>query len=127
MTAPAGGSDWAHAAPPTDRSASQRTIRFTSFIRLICCARKEGLMTLSLNEPAPPFDLDGVLNGQSKKFRLADHRGRWLVLFFYPSDFTFVCPTEVLGFHKRLSEFKAAGADVAGISVDSLQSHRDWS
>jgi peroxiredoxin 2/4 len=83
-------------------------------------------VTISLNDTAPAFDLEGIAGGQPRRYRLADFKGRWLVLFFYPSDFTFVCPTEVMGFQKRLSEFKAAGADIAGVSVDPVSSHADW-
>lgn len=84
-------------------------------------------MPLTLNTPAPDFDVTGVLNGQTQKFRLADFKGSWLVLFFYPADFTFVCPTEIIGFQQRLGDFSAIGARLAAVSVDSAQSHLDWS
>src|SRR5688572_8809485 len=57
---------------------------------------------------------------------LDDYRGRWLVLLFYSLDFTFVCPTELLAFSKRYEEFTALGADVVGISTDSVYSYRAW-
>ena len=57
---------------------------------------------------------------------LADYQGKWLVLFFYPLDFTFVCPTEIRGFNSRLAEFAKAGAEILGVSVDSVYSHRAW-
>lgn len=53
-------------------------------------------------------------------------RGKWLILFFYPSDFTFVCPTEIKGFNRRYDEFAAAGAAIAAVSVDDLETHRNW-
>jgi alkyl hydroperoxide reductase subunit AhpC len=81
---------------------------------------------LDLNAEAPPFSLDGVRDGRVERVALADFHGRWLVLFFYPADFTFVCPTEVVGFHRRLGEFADAGAAVAGVSIDDVESHRAW-
>jgi hypothetical protein len=53
-------------------------------------------------------------------------KGKWLVLFFYPADFTFVCPTEVTGFGRMAAEFRAEQAEVIGVSVDSIDSHRKW-
>ncbi|MBC7961078.1 MAG: peroxiredoxin [Vallitaleaceae bacterium] len=57
---------------------------------------------------------------------LEDYKGKWLVLFFYPLDFTFVCPTEITGFSKRYEEFTKLGADVLAVSVDSQHSHKAW-
>jgi alkyl hydroperoxide reductase subunit AhpC len=84
-------------------------------------------MPLTLNTLAPDFEVTGALNGQTRTFRLADFKGSWLVLFFYPADFTFVCPTEILGFEHRLKDFSAIDARVAAVSVDGVQSHLDWS
>jgi alkyl hydroperoxide reductase subunit AhpC len=81
---------------------------------------------LSLNAAAPDFALDGVQAGRVRRFSLREYRGRWVVLFFYPADFTFVCPTEVLGFQKRLSEFEEKDAEIVGVSVDDVASHRAW-
>lgn len=57
---------------------------------------------------------------------LSDYRGKWLIMFFYPLDFTFVCPTELKAFNERYEEIKKAGADVLAISTDSVYSHRAW-
>lgn len=81
---------------------------------------------LSLNAAAPEFVLEGIQGGQVRQFSLGDYRGRWVVLFFYPADFTFVCPTEILGFQKRLSEFHGKDAEILGVSVDDVVSHRAW-
>ena len=81
---------------------------------------------LDLNAPAPPFTLDGVSGGDLRRVSLADFRAKWVVLFFYPADFTFVCPTEVMGFNRRLGEFAALDAAVLGISVDDVETHRAW-
>jgi len=75
---------------------------------------------------APEFALEGVLNGKFLTYRLSDYKGKWVVLFFYPLDFTFVCPTEILAFSDRLAEFKKVGAEVLGASVDSKFSHLAW-
>jgi alkyl hydroperoxide reductase subunit AhpC len=81
---------------------------------------------LDLNADAPPFALEGVEGDAVRRFALADFRGRWLVLFFYPADFSFVCPTEVVGFQKRLPDFGRLGAAVVGVSTDDVASHRAW-
>ena len=75
---------------------------------------------------APDFALEGVLNGSFHTYRLSDYKGKWVILFFYPLDFTFVCPTEILAFSDRLGEFKKLGAEVLGASVDSKWSHLAW-
>lgn len=54
------------------------------------------------------------------------YKGKWVVLFFYPADFTFICPTEVTGFSKTAGEFRSEGAEILGVSVDPLESHRAW-
>jgi len=66
---------------------------------------------------------DGSGFGQAK---LDDYKGKWLVLFYYPLDFTFVCPTEITAYSKRIEEFEKLGADVLGVSVDSEHSHKAW-
>lgn len=78
-------------------------------------------------QPAPQFTTDAVLDGgEIKKISLADYKGKFVVLFFYPLDFTFVCPTELTQFRDTLKDFKAAGAEVLGCSVDSVHSHKRW-
>jgi peroxiredoxin 2/4 len=81
---------------------------------------------LPLNTVAPSFDLDGVQAGEGRRFDLRGFRGRWVILFFYPADFTFVCPTEILGFEKRAKEFRERGAEILALSVDDVASHRAW-
>ncbi len=80
-----------------------------------------------INQPAPQFTTDSVVDGgQTKKINLADYKGKWVVLFFYPLDFTFVCPTEITQFRDKLADFKAAKAEVLGCSIDSVFSHQRW-
>jgi len=83
---------------------------------------------LQVGQPAPSFDMASTKDPETLKERvkLEDYRGKWLVLFFYPLDFTFVCPTEVTGFSDRLEEFHALNADVLGVSTDSVYSHKAW-
>ena len=79
-----------------------------------------------VTKQAPDFELEGVVGGEFGTARLSDYKGKWLVLFFYPLDFTFVCPTEIREFRRRLGEFQAAGAEIVSISVDSKYSHLAW-
>ncbi len=81
---------------------------------------------LTIADPAPDFSLTGVHHGATRTYSLRERRGRWLVLFFYPADFTFICPTEITGFHSLAADFRAAGAEILGVSVDSIDSHRAW-
>lgn len=80
-----------------------------------------------IDQPAPQFVVDAVVDGgEFKKISLSDYKGKWVVLFFYPLDFTFVCPTEITQFRDRLADFKGAKAEVLGCSVDSVHSHKRW-
>lgn len=82
---------------------------------------------LQVGQPAPDFIMEAVMpDGSFKEVKLSDYKGKWLVIFFYPLDFTFVCPTEITGFSKRYAEFKEAGAEIIGVSVDSKHSHLAW-
>lgn len=83
-------------------------------------------MSIQVQQQAPDFTADAVVNGDFKQVSLSDYRGKWVVLFFYPLDFTFVCPTEITAFNDRLGEFKALNAEVIGASVDSKFSHLAW-
>ena len=83
-------------------------------------------MSTLVGSSAPDFQLDAVHDGQFKTVALADLKGKWAVVFFYPLDFTFVCPTEILAFSDRLKEFHDVGAAVYGISVDSQYTHLAW-
>lgn len=81
---------------------------------------------VQVGQKAPEFALAGVLGGEFVDVKLSDYAGEWVVLFFYPHDFTFVCPTEVRGFSARVTEFEELGAQVLGASVDSKFSHLAW-
>lgn len=81
---------------------------------------------LQVGTQAPDFEAEAVLGDQFTTVKLSDYRGKWVVLFFWPLDFTFVCPTEVTAFHKRLDEFAKLNAQVIGGSVDSKFTHLAW-
>ncbi|XP_043486111.1 peroxiredoxin 1-like [Polistes fuscatus] len=80
----------------------------------------------ALQKPAPQFSTTAVVNGQFKNVSLSDYKGQYVVLFFYPLDFTFVCPTEIIAFSDRAEEFKAINCQVIGASTDSHYTHLAW-
>jgi alkyl hydroperoxide reductase subunit AhpC len=88
-------------------------------------------MPAKVGQPAPAFTLASTKGATSAAnlgapISLSDYKGKWLVLFFYPLDFTFVCPTEILALSDRLEDFKLIGAEVLGASTDSVFSHFAW-
>ncbi|KAK7866197.1 hypothetical protein R5R35_001412 [Gryllus longicercus] len=84
------------------------------------------LLSARVQAPAPDFRGTAVVDQSFKDIKLADFKGKYLVLFFYPLDFTFVCPTEIIAFHDRLKEFKELNTEVVGVSTDSHFSHLAW-
>ena len=79
-----------------------------------------------VGRPAPDFELEGYYNGQFRKYKLSDYRKKWVILLFYPLDFTFVCPTEVLNFSAAAEPFAKLNCQIFGISVDSIYVHKAW-
>lgn len=81
-----------------------------------------------VGQPAPYFNLPSTKNMETlaENVTLSDYAGKWLILMFYPLDFTFVCPTELTAFSDRIDELNGVGAEVIGISTDSVHSHRAW-
>jgi peroxiredoxin (alkyl hydroperoxide reductase subunit C) len=84
--------------------------------------------TAQVGRPAPDFDMASTKNLEKldQNVKLSDYKGKWLVLLFYPLDFTFVCPTELTTFSDRYEDFQGIGADIIGVSTDSVHSHRAW-
>ena len=80
----------------------------------------------SLQKPAPKFTGTAVVDGLFKEISLDDYKGQYVVLFFYPLDFTFVCPTEIIAFSDRYEEFKKIKTAVIAASTDSHFSHLAW-
>jgi alkyl hydroperoxide reductase subunit AhpC len=83
-------------------------------------------MSVHVQKPAPQFKTTALVEGDFKQLGLDDYKGKYLVLFFYPLDFTFVCPTEILAFSDRAEEFRAIGCEVVACSIDSHFTHLAW-
>ena len=85
-------------------------------------------MAVLVGKKAPSFSADAVINGGefAENFSLDQYKGKNVVLFFYPLDFTFVCPTELHAFQARLAEFESKNTAVVGCSIDSKFSHMAW-
>ena len=79
-----------------------------------------------IQKPAPAFSATALVGQEFKQVALDDFKGKWLLLFFYPLDFTFVCPTEIIAFSEKAPEFRKLGCEVVGCSVDSEYSHLAW-
>jgi peroxiredoxin 2/4 len=84
-------------------------------------------MAARVGQKAPYWETKGLApNGEFQEYKSTDFEGKWLVLFFYPLDFTFVCPTEIRGYNDKLDEFKKLNAEVVAASTDSVYSHKAW-
>jgi peroxiredoxin 2/4 len=81
---------------------------------------------LRVGMPAPDFTATAVYDQDFKEIKLSDYQGRYVVLFFYPLDFTFVCPTEITAFSDRYESFQSINTEILGVSVDSQFSHLAW-
>lgn len=90
--------------------------------------QKTEVTIAKVGQPAPDFNLPSTKNMETlaENISLADYKGKWLIMLFYPLDFTFVCPTELTAFSDRLEEINGVGAEVVGVSTDSVHSHRAW-
>jgi alkyl hydroperoxide reductase subunit AhpC len=83
-------------------------------------------MPAQVQKEAPDFTATAVVNEEFKPIKLSDYRDKYVVLFFYPLDFTFVCPTEIVAFSDRVAEFEQRNCQVLGCSIDSQFSHLAW-
>jgi peroxiredoxin (alkyl hydroperoxide reductase subunit C) len=84
-------------------------------------------MSFLVAQKAPDFTAQAVMPDDSfSELKLSSYRGKYVVLFFYPLDFTFVCPTEILAFDKKLEDFRKRSCEVLGVSVDSKHAHWAW-
>jgi peroxiredoxin 2/4 len=102
-------------------------------LRALCALNNFNLVELAMAEflrvgnPAPDFEADAVVDQEFTKIKLSSYqKNKYVVLFFYPLDFTFVCPTEVIAFSDRYDEFAKLNTEVIGISVDSKYAHLAW-
>ena len=84
-------------------------------------------MSVLVTQEAPDFKAQAVMpNGEFREVSLQDYRGKYVLLFFWPLDFTFVCPTEIIAFSDRASDFEAIDTQILGVSVDSHFTHLAW-
>lgn len=85
-------------------------------------------MGVLVGKKAPDFHASAVVNGEEivEGFTLSQFRGKHVILFFYPKDFTFVCPTELHAFQARLEDFRKKGVEIVAVSTDTEQSHWGW-
>jgi peroxiredoxin 2/4 len=81
---------------------------------------------LKPGDTAPPFDLPCTVGDRAGRLRLSQIESEMVVLFFYPHDFSFICPTEVVGFHKAREAFAAEHTSIAAVSIDDAQTHLRW-
>jgi peroxiredoxin (alkyl hydroperoxide reductase subunit C) len=81
---------------------------------------------MKINEKIADIEADAYCDGEIKKIKLSGYRGKWLVLLFYPADFTFVCPTELQEMAGLYAEFKKLGAEVLSVSTDTAYAHKAW-
>lgn len=81
-----------------------------------------------VGEPAPYFEMLSTKNMETldEVVSLEDYKGKWLILVFYPYDFSFVCPTEILALSDRYEEFQDLNTEILGVSTDSVYSHKAW-
>merc|ERR1739838_543167 len=79
-----------------------------------------------IGHPAPAFNAQALVNGEFKNVQLSDYKGKYVVLFFYPLDFTFVCPTEIIAFSEAAKDFDKLGTKIIAASTDSNFSHLAW-
>lgn len=82
--------------------------------------------TVKVGTSAPDFSAQAYQAGEFKNVSMKDYAGKWVVLFFYPLDFTFVCPTEIKAFGDNEAKFKELGCSIVGCSTDSTHSHKAW-
>ncbi len=92
------------------------------------CCNDTGFATAKVGSYAPDFTANSYFKGEFKETTLSNYLkdGKWIVLFFYPLDFTFVCPTEIKQFSAMAKDFENEGAQILGVSVDSEYSHKAW-
>lgn len=81
---------------------------------------------VQVGQQAPDFELEAVVQDKFSKVKLSDYKGKWVVLFFWPLDFTFVCPTEVAALSRSVPEFEKRNAQILGASTDSKFTHLAW-
>src|SRR5262245_2168138 len=90
--------------------------------------QKESAMAVQVGSPAPKFKAQAYNRSKDefKEVGLDDYKGKWLYMYFYPMDFTFVCPTEIVATDKALGDFKDRNCEILAVSTDSHYTHKGW-
>jgi peroxiredoxin (alkyl hydroperoxide reductase subunit C) len=81
---------------------------------------------IKIGERIPDLEVEAFHNDDVRRVRLSDYRGGWLVLLFYPADFTFICPTELAEAAQHHEQFVAEGAELVSVSTDTVWTHKAW-
>ncbi|XRA96735.1 peroxiredoxin [Pycnococcus provasolii] len=109
------------APPPADAGAGFHAYRLAEYGYTLPPA------FAAVGRPAPDFNAGAVMpNGEIDKLKLSDYKGKWVLLFFYPKDFTFVCPTEIIAFSEAADKFREHNAEIIGCSTDTEETHLAW-
>ena len=90
------------------------------------CSHKQYKKMISIGDKIPDIELEALHDNTIKKVKFSKLKGRWLVLLFYPGDFTFICPTELEEAAELYNEFKKHNAEIMSVSTDSIPSHKAW-
>ncbi|XP_068597833.1 thioredoxin-dependent peroxide reductase, mitochondrial [Brachionichthys hirsutus] len=117
---------WQHGTRSLSSPAPQRACFSSPAPQRACFSTGSSRLGAAVTRPAPDFKATAVRNGEFTEMSLADFKGKYLVLLFYPLDFTFVCPTEIISFSDKANEFHDVNCEVVGVSVDSHFSHLAW-
>jgi NADH-dependent peroxiredoxin subunit C len=91
-----------------------------------CCEEQSYMSAAKVGQPAPNFDAQAFHEGQIKNIKLSDYKGKWVVLFFYPADFTFVCPTELGEMADNYAKLQEMNVEVISVSTDTAFVHKAW-
>jgi peroxiredoxin (alkyl hydroperoxide reductase subunit C) len=81
---------------------------------------------IRIGQSLPDMELSAYHKGKETKISLSDYKGKWLILFFYPADFTFICPTELEDMADHYAQFQKEGAEVLSVSTDTVYTHKAW-
>ncbi len=81
---------------------------------------------MRIGEKVPDFELEMYHNDDIKTTKMSDYRGKWIILMFYPADFTFICPTELKDLADYYEEFQKQGAEILSVSTDTVYVHKAW-
>lgn len=108
-----------------DKKSSKNTCQGCGYLCPMCLP-EDFTFGIEIGQEVPDIETEAYHEDKIKKIKLSDYRGKWLILFFYPADFTFVCPTELEEMADNYEEFKKIGAEVLSVSTDTVFVHKAW-